>query len=105
VTLPATWELFQVHDALVDMTVAVTPGWPTPGAATIRFQDICYRNQLDACAFSGCEGWTAVAWPCIRAMPAAGWPMSCACWRLASLHFMLTGHNLRGPQRTLGAAC
>jgi hypothetical protein len=53
-TLSATWELFKTHDALVKMSVPITPGWPAPADTTTRFQDICYRNQLDACGFSGC---------------------------------------------------
>lgn len=54
VTLESTWELFQLHDAIANMTVAVDPGWPAAADVSIRFQDICYRNQLGACAFSGC---------------------------------------------------
>jgi hypothetical protein len=54
VTLSATWELFKTHNALVNMSVPIAPGWPDPADTKIRFQDICYRNQLDACGFSGC---------------------------------------------------
>lgn len=54
VTLAATWELFQTHDAIANLTVNISPGWPTAADTAIQFEDICYRNQLEACAFSGC---------------------------------------------------
>ncbi len=54
VTLEATWELFELHESITNLTAHVSPGWPTDADTSVRFEDICYRTQLGACGFDGC---------------------------------------------------
>jgi len=53
VNLPATWELFQLHNAITNLSAAVSPGWPTDADTSITFEDICFRTQVGACGFTG----------------------------------------------------
>lgn len=54
VNLAATWELFQMHNTITNLTVTARPGWPSDADTSINFEAICYRNQVGACGFDGC---------------------------------------------------
>lgn len=52
--LDATWELFQLHESILAISVPISPSWPTGSAAgNVSFADICYRNYAGACAYTG----------------------------------------------------
>lgn len=52
--LEATWEAFQLHEAIMAISVAVSPSWPAGSASSnVSFADICYRNYAGVCAYTG----------------------------------------------------